>query len=66
MLLTNTGLSIREIALACGYGSLSHFSKSFSASFGRRPRDYRDAWPQEQSAPVWPRACSIGWRRVMN
>ena len=54
VLLTNTDLTIREISVACGYSSLSHFAKSFSEQFGKRPRDHREAWPDSQSAPVWP------------
>lgn len=54
VLLTNTDLAIREISVACGYSSLSHFAKSFSQQFGKRPRDHREAWPDSQSAPVWP------------
>ncbi len=53
VLLTNTDLPIREISVACGYSSLSHFAKSFHAQFGRRPRDNRDAWPESDPAPVW-------------
>ena len=54
VLLTNTELSIREISVACGYRSLSHFAKSFAEQFGKRPRDCRDAWPLSDPAPVWP------------
>jgi AraC family carnitine catabolism transcriptional activator len=54
VLLTNTSLSIREIALACGYGSLSHFAKSFADQFGKLPRECRNAWPHDDPAPVWP------------
>ncbi|MEX0810119.1 MAG: GlxA family transcriptional regulator [Dongiaceae bacterium] len=53
VLLTNTSLSIREIALACGYGSLSHFAKSFSDLFEKRPREYRNAWPHDDPDPIW-------------
>jgi len=54
VLLTNTDLSIREISIACGYASLSHFAKSFAAQYGKRPRDCREAWPDGEPAPVWP------------
>lgn len=54
VLLTNTDLSIREVSVACGYSSLSHFAKSFAAQYGKRPRDCRDAWPDGDPAPVWP------------
>jgi len=52
-MLTNTSLSVREIALACGYGSLSHFAKSFSDQFGKLPREYRNAWPHDDPNPIW-------------
>ncbi len=54
VLLTNTDLSIREVSVACGYSSLSHFAKSFAAQYGKRPRECRDAWPVGEPAPVWP------------
>lgn len=54
VLLTNTDLSIREISVACGYASLSHFAKCFADQYGRRPRDCRDSWPEGDPAPVWP------------
>ncbi|MBT4890974.1 MAG: GlxA family transcriptional regulator, partial [Rhodospirillales bacterium] len=54
VMLTNTNLSIREISVACGYLSLSHFAKSFAEQYGRRPRDCREAWPLTDPAPVWP------------
>jgi AraC family carnitine catabolism transcriptional activator len=53
-LLTNTDLSVREVSVASGFASLSYFSKSFSAHFGKRPRDYREAWPDLDPVPVWP------------
>lgn len=54
VLLTNTDLTIREISIACGYSSLSHFAKSFFEQFGKRPRDHREAWPVSENVPVWP------------
>lgn len=54
VMLTHTGLPVRDIALACGFSSLSHFAKSFAAQFGTRPRDYREAWPEGASVPTWP------------
>ncbi len=54
VLLTNTDMSVREISVACGYASLSHFAKSFAEQFGMRPRDCRDSWPEADPAPVWP------------
>jgi len=54
VMLTHTALPVRDVALACGFSSLSHFAKSFSAQFGKRPRDYREAWPDDASVPLWP------------
>lgn len=34
-------LSITNVALACGFGDLSHFNKHFRARFGMSPRDMR-------------------------
>ena len=42
-LLLQTSLSIMEVALACGFVSASHFTKSYREHFGRRPRDERSA-----------------------
>lgn len=36
-LLTTTELSLQEIAMACGFGSVSHFSKCFKARYGTSP-----------------------------
>ncbi len=54
VLLISTELSVREIATASGFNTLSHFSYSFSKFFGRRPSEYREAWPSNESAPSWP------------
>lgn len=54
VLLTSTRLSVREIAAASGFNTLSHFAYAFRRCFGRRPSDYRQAWPEEDSAPSWP------------
>ena len=40
-LLAHTGLSVTEIAAACGFGGSSYFSRVFRDRFGRTPRDYR-------------------------
>ena len=53
-LLTNTELSVREVSVAAGFASMSYFTKSFRAHFGKRPRDYRQAWPDRQTGPTWP------------
>lgn len=36
-LLEHTDLSITRVAIDCGYGDASHFSRAFVAHFGRRP-----------------------------
>lgn len=37
-LLTQTELAVREVALACGFPSLEHFSRCYRRRFGRPPR----------------------------
>jgi transcriptional regulator GlxA family with amidase domain len=54
VLLISTSLSVREIATAAGFNTLSHFAFAFRKCFGRRPSDYRQAWPTEDSTPSWP------------
>jgi AraC family carnitine catabolism transcriptional activator len=54
VLLIATDLGIREIATASGFNTLSHFAYSFGKYFGRRPSDYRQAWPEDEGAPSWP------------
>ncbi|MEM9581306.1 MAG: GlxA family transcriptional regulator [Pseudomonadota bacterium] len=53
LLLISTDMSVREIATASGFNTLSHFAYSFGKVFGRRPSEYRDAWPADQAAPSW-------------
>lgn len=54
VLLISTDLSVRDIATASGFNTLSHFAFSFGKCFGRRPSEYRQAWPETDSAPSWP------------
>ena len=54
LLLISTDLSVREIATASGFNSLSHFAYSFGKFFGRRPSEYREAWPAQDPTPSWP------------
>lgn len=54
VLLISTDLSVRDIATASGFNTLSHFAFSFGKCFGRRPSEYRQAWPENDSAPSWP------------
>ncbi len=54
VLLTSTSLSIREVSAASGFNSLSYFSQAFISAFGKRPREYRQAWPLDELQPTWP------------
>ena len=54
VLLISTKLSVRDIAAASGFNTLSHFAHAFGKCFGRRPSDYRQGWPVGDSAPTWP------------
>lgn len=54
VLLIATKLSVRDIAAASGFNTLSHFAHAFGKCFGRRPSDYRQAWPKEDATPSWP------------
>lgn len=54
VLLISTDLGVREIATASGFNSLSHFAFAFKKCFGRRPSEYRNAWPEQDTAPHWP------------
>lgn len=44
-LLTQTDMSVIEVALACGFTSAAHFSKCYRASFGTTP--YRQRAPRD-------------------
>jgi AraC family carnitine catabolism transcriptional activator len=54
VLLTSTRLSIREVSAASGFNSLSYFSLVFAKCFGKKPSEYRQAWPDQEPAPSWP------------
>jgi transcriptional regulator GlxA family with amidase domain len=54
VLLIATKLSVREIATASGFNTLSHFAFSFGRCFGRKPSEYRQGWPKGDAAPSWP------------
>ncbi len=58
LLLISTDLSVRQIATASGFNTLSHFAFSFGKFFGRRPSEYREAWPANEPAPSWPGSLS--------
>ena len=54
VLLTSTQMSIREVSVACGFNSMSHFANVFSKNFGKKPSQYRHAWPESEATPSWP------------
>lgn len=54
VLLSTTRMSIREVSAACGFNSMSYFSQSFVGMFGKKPSEYRQAWPESEPAPTWP------------
>ena len=54
VLLIATRLSVREIATATGFNSLSHFASAFRKCFDRRPSDYRQGWAPTEATPSWP------------
>ena len=54
VLLTSTRLSIRDVSAATGFNSMSYFSQTFARCFGKKPSQYRQAWPDQESAPSWP------------
>lgn len=49
-LLEHTDLSITRVAIDCGYGDASHFSRAFAARFGCRPTVLRRQ-TREEAAP---------------
>jgi AraC family transcriptional regulator, carnitine catabolism transcriptional activator len=42
-LLTYSQMSVRDVALACGYATLAQFSRAFRARYGKSPRQFRAA-----------------------
>ena len=54
VLLISTRLSVRDIAAASGFNTLSHFAHAFGRHFNRRPSDYRQGWPEGAPTPSWP------------
>ena len=47
-------MSIRDVSAASGFNSLSYFSLAFAKCFGKKPSEYRQAWPDQEPAPSWP------------
>lgn len=66
VLLISTNLSVREIAAASGFNTLSHFAYSFGKCFGRRPSEYRQAWPEKDAMPSWPGTLSTFLETLKN
>jgi len=44
-LLRQTDMGVIAVGIACGFGSPSHFSRSYRAQFGRSPKDERRGTP---------------------
>ena len=42
ILLESESLRVSDIAFECGFEDVSHFSKSFSAKFGKSPKQFRN------------------------
>ena len=53
-LLLQSRMSITEIAVACGFQSTCHFSKSYRALYGRTPRSERQPLARAERAPLPP------------
>lgn len=53
-LVVQTEMPVREIALACGFGSLEHFSRAYRARFGRSARTDRVAGRIPFEFRAWP------------
>ena len=47
-LLLSGDLPVTEIALEAGFGSLAHFSRSFTAAFGSSPKQYRRSYGEKR------------------
>jgi transcriptional regulator GlxA family with amidase domain len=45
-LLTSTDRSLTEIALACGYADLAHFSRSYKSAYGMSPSAWREVYKE--------------------
>ena len=46
-LLTSTGRSVAEIALACGFYDQSYFTKQFHKQLGQTPTEYRSRYQSQ-------------------
>ena len=54
VLLTSTAMNIRQVSAACGFNSMSYFALCFMNAFGKKPSEYRQAWPDKEPHPTWP------------
>ncbi len=62
-LLLQTELSVTEIALACGYGTATHFSRAYRAHYGHAPTAARGLRPPPGAAARPPAAGRAAGRR---
>lgn len=53
-LLTQSSMSITQIAIACGFQSAGHFSKTYRAMYSRSPRTERQVGSGRSGGPVRP------------
>lgn len=60
-LLEQTELSVTEVALACGFGSLEHFSRAYRTMFGCAPSRDRS---QTMAAPIYRSGYRLGLARA--
>lgn len=49
-LLQQTSMQIREISLACGFGTISYFSKCFAEQYGHSPTEERERFACEYAS----------------
>jgi AraC-like DNA-binding protein len=49
--LVYTNESLSEVALTCGFGDQSHFTREFHRQFGRTPREYRKYYKPADAVP---------------
>ncbi len=50
-LLADTDRKILDVAMECGFGSLSRFYEAFRCRFGVTPKQYRSAWRRSDREP---------------
>jgi AraC-like DNA-binding protein len=52
------GLSLAEVAVACGFADQSHFTRVFRQHFGVTPRAYRDRYTYSEDAASVPKSAA--------